>query len=101
LYGSETINSSSFTAFLKDIADIADLLKQMWFLLTIEIYKQWHKGTLSGQESFRNFDEDINERATTDVVNVTMCSALLKCTMTEYRTWAAITELSLYTKLEP
>ena len=24
---------------------MADLLKQMWFLMTIEMYKLWHKGT--------------------------------------------------------
>ena len=27
---------------------MADLLKQMWFLLTIEMYKQWHKGDDKG-----------------------------------------------------
>ena len=33
---------------LKNIADLADLLKQMWFPLTIEMYKLWHKGTTCG-----------------------------------------------------
>jgi hypothetical protein len=31
----------------QNVADMADLLKQMWFLLTIEIYKLWHKGMTS------------------------------------------------------
>jgi hypothetical protein len=44
-----TVNSASFTAFKKNIADLADLLQQMWFLLTIEMYKVWHdEGTTSG-----------------------------------------------------
>jgi phosphoribosyl-AMP cyclohydrolase len=68
------------------IANMADLLKQMWFLLTMEVYKLWHKGTTSGEESIRNFDEDLNERVRTDVVNRT----LLKCTATEFRTWAVL-----------
>ena len=34
---------------------MADLLKQMWFLLTIEMYKLWHKGMTSGGEAMRNF----------------------------------------------
>jgi hypothetical protein len=48
LSGSITVNSASFTAFKKNIADMVDLLKQMWFLLIIEMYKLWHKGTISG-----------------------------------------------------
>ena len=39
--------SASVTAFKKNIADMADLLKQMWFLLLIEMCKLWHKGTTS------------------------------------------------------
>jgi hypothetical protein len=34
LSGSKTVHSASFTAFKKNIADMADLLKQMWFLMT-------------------------------------------------------------------
>jgi hypothetical protein len=30
---------------LNKTADMADLLEQMWFLLTIEMYKMWQKGT--------------------------------------------------------
>ena len=48
LSGSETVLSASFAAFLKNLADMAGLLKQMWFLLTIEMYKQWHKGMTRG-----------------------------------------------------
>ena len=40
LSGNETVHLASFTAFKKNIADMADLLKQMWFLLTIEMYKR-------------------------------------------------------------
>ena len=43
LSGSETVHSASFTAFKKNIADMVDLLKQMWFLLIIEMYTLWHK----------------------------------------------------------
>ena len=35
---------------------MADLLKQMWFLLTIEMYKLWHKGTMSAKEAIHNLD---------------------------------------------
>ena len=41
---------------------MADLLKQMWFLLTTEMYKLWHKGT-----------------------------TLLTCTATEFRIWSVLT----------
>jgi hypothetical protein len=34
LSGSETVQSASFTSFFKIIADMPDLLKQMWLLLT-------------------------------------------------------------------
>ena len=80
--------------------DSDNLLKQMWFLLTIERYKLQHKGMTSRLEEIRNFDYDINERARTDVVNKIICSALLKCTATEFRTWAILTVFSLYTKPE-
>jgi hypothetical protein len=46
--GSETVHSVLFTAFSKNIADMSDLLKEMWFLMTIEVYKLWHKRTTSG-----------------------------------------------------
>ena len=35
---------------------MADLLKQMWFPLKIEMYKLWHKGAMSGQEAIHHFD---------------------------------------------
>ena len=76
---------------------MADLLKQIWFLLIIEMDKLCHKG---GWKEILNFDEDINERATTDVVNINIFSAFLKCTVTEFRTWAVLTVFSLYTKSE-
>jgi hypothetical protein len=43
LSGSKTVDLASFNAFKKNIADMADLLKQMWFLMTIEMYKQADK----------------------------------------------------------
>ena len=48
LSGNETVHSASFTAFKKNIYDMVDFLKQLWFVLTIELYKLWHKGTTSG-----------------------------------------------------
>jgi hypothetical protein len=51
---------------------------------------------MSGLEASRNFEEQVK----TDVVNITICSGLLKCTVTEFRTWVALTVLSLYTKSE-
>ena len=45
----------------------------MWFLLTFQMYKL---GMMSGQEAIRNLDEDINERAKTGVVNITICSQM-------------------------
>jgi hypothetical protein len=77
LSGSETIHSAKFTAFFKNIADMADLLKQMWFLLTIEMYKLWHKGMMSRKEAIHNFNEDINKQAKTNK-SITISSALLK-----------------------
>jgi hypothetical protein len=53
--GGKTVHSATFTAF-KKTADKADLLKQMWFLLTIEMYKLWHKRTTGGQDVICNFD---------------------------------------------
>ena len=60
LSGSETVHSASCTAFQENIADMDDLLKQMWFLLTFEMYKLWHKGMMSGYEAICNLDADIN-----------------------------------------
>ena len=39
----------------------------------------------------------MNERARTDVVNLTICSALSKCTAPALKTWAVLTVYSLYT----
>ena len=35
---------------------MADLLKQMWFLMTSEMWKLWHEGTTKGEEAIRNSD---------------------------------------------
>uniref|UniRef100_A0A8C8D2V0 Protein O-glucosyltransferase 3 n=1 Tax=Oncorhynchus tshawytscha TaxID=74940 RepID=A0A8C8D2V0_ONCTS len=53
---------------------MADLLKQMWFLLTIEMYKLWHKvgGRVDKRQSVISID--INERARTDIVNINIFS---------------------------
>ena len=81
---------------------MADLLKQMWFLLTIEMYSTSYG--VRGQQvdtAMPHFEYDIKKRARIDIVIITICSALLKCTASEFRTRAVLTAFSLYTKSEP
>jgi hypothetical protein len=73
---------------------MTDLLKQMLFLLTIEMYKLWHKGTTC-VISMKTLMSELGW-----TVKIAICSALLKCTVTEFRTWADLTVFSLYTKSE-
>ena len=78
---------------------MADLLKQMWFLMTIQVTNYGIRGRQADKRQTIISIKTMSELGQT-LVNITICLALLKCTATEFRTWAVLTVFFLYTKSE-